>query len=63
SLRTVGVTHHRALGSPDFPPPATEVADGDRPAGRLHAFALYRTPPPARVARGPVESPSVTMDD
>ena len=62
SLRTVGVTHHRALWSPDFPPTATEMASGDRPAGRLHALALYRTPQPARVARGPDMRPSVTMD-
>ena len=32
SLRTVGVTHHRALWSPDFPLPGCDT--GQRPSGR-----------------------------
>lgn len=31
-LQGVGVTHHRALWSPDFPPGRTEVLPSDRPA-------------------------------
>jgi hypothetical protein len=51
SLRTVGVTHHRVLWSPDFPPSAlasgscrTPQAENDRPAD-LRTFLIVAAQP------------------
>src|SRR5262245_58593942 len=47
--RTVGVTHHRVLWSPDFPPPGCRprkrepgAPGDDRPAGSQTLLSLYR---------------------
>src|SRR5207248_10076446 len=67
--RTVGVTHHRVLWSPDFPLPGPSTATSrrrspgsDRPAGlRISSPSLYATPPPGFHGRPLAGTPGRTI--